>query len=188
MARTKAGTSTTRAGTETTPGSRWAATTRARAAAAANTSTVAVGNKDAKNGERPEPNPPRPINTTPTIHRYPPLRTVKIILLALALLLPAACGGGAEDEQTRQVSVEDFRYTKVPGGARFVSGKLHNPTAEPIKNALIQITLFDADNRYVATMSVPVHDVQPGQHKPFRQPVDNDEAVRGARVRGILVM
>ncbi len=118
------------------------------------------------------------------------MKAILFILALAPLLLLTACGGRQEAAEATpaQVRVEDFHYTKLPGGARFVSGRLHNPTAEPIRNALIQISLFDAHNRFVSSMSVTVQDVPPGRDKPFRQPVDADEAVQAARVRGVLLM
>jgi len=86
------------------------------------------------------------------------------------------------------VDVEDFRYVMLPGGARIISGKLHNRTTEPIRNAQIQVALYDQDNRFVTTMSVEVRDVGPDEHKPFRQVVDADDTVQAARVRGVLVL
>ena len=76
----------------------------------------------------------------------------------------------------------------LPGGARIVSGKLHNRTAEPIRNAQIQIALYDQDNCLVTTMSVLVHDIGPGEHKPFRQVVDAADTTQVARVRGVFVL
>jgi hypothetical protein len=107
------------------------------------------------------------------------------------LLLVTACGGDAEEaaqDPVASVEVEDFRYVLVPGGARFVSGKLRNLTAETIRNAQIQIALYDADNRLVTTMRVLVRDVGPEQQKVFRQVVDAADNIRGARVRSVLVM
>ncbi len=114
----------------------------------------------------------------------------KPLIIAL-LLLAAACGGDAEEageDPEATVNVEDFRYVLLPGGARIVKGKLHNRTAEPIRNAQIQIALYDQDNWLVTTMSVLVHDIGPGEHKPFRQVVDADDIVRGARVRGVFLL
>jgi len=104
------------------------------------------------------------------------------------LLLMAACGGAAdEDDPAARVEVEAFQLTRLPGGARIVTGKLHNRSAEPISSAQIQIALYDGDNRLVETMSVVVRAVKPGEHKPFRQPLDADESVQRARVRSVLM-
>ncbi len=106
------------------------------------------------------------------------------------LLLVAACGGGSEEAAEAvedPVEIEDFRYMMIPGGARVVSGKLHNRTAEPI-HGQIQIALYDQDNRFVTTMSVLVRNVGPDERKAFREVVDAADNVRGARVRNVLVL
>ena len=121
--------------------------------------------------------------------RYP-LKYSKPLIVVLLLLL-AACGGEAEEaaaDPEASVEVLDFRYVQVPGGARIVSGKVHNRTTEPISNAQIQIALYDSDNRLITTMSVLVRDIEPDHRKPFRQIVDIEDDVQGARVRGVLVL
>ena len=107
------------------------------------------------------------------------------------LLLLAACGGEAEEaaeDPDGRVDVLDFRYVQLPGGARVVTGKVHNRSAEPISNAQIQIALYDADNRLIKTMSVLVQDIAPDYRKPFRQAIDIEDNVQSARVRGVLVL
>ncbi|MFQ5568668.1 MAG: FxLYD domain-containing protein [Rhodothermales bacterium] len=85
------------------------------------------------------------------------------------------------------MSVEDFTYSLLPGGARVVMGKLYNPTSQWIRNAQIQIGLYDGDNRLVTTMSVVVRNIEPGQFMPFRKTVDEDVDIQGAKVRSVLV-
>ena len=87
-----------------------------------------------------------------------------------------------------QVQVEDVKYTLLPGGARIVTGTLFNPSESPVKGAQIQISLFDGNNIKVSSMSITVTDVPPGERKPFRQPVDNDLDIQGAKVRSVLVL
>ena len=115
----------------------------------------------------------------------------KPLIIALLLLLLAACGEDTAvtvEASDGPVAVLDFRYVQLPGGARVVTGKVHNRTAESISNAQIQIALYDADNRLITTMSVLVKDIAPDHQKPFRQVVDIDDNVQGARVRGVLVL
>ena len=110
--------------------------------------------------------------------------------VVLLMLLALACGEETEVESPEgaRVVVEEFKYSSLPGGARIVTGRLHNPTSVTIPGAQIQISLFDADNRRVSTMSVEVRDLKPGEHRAFREAVDSDQDVRGARVRSVLLM
>ena len=118
------------------------------------------------------------------------MRSFYFLLIVWPLLFVAACGGGdaGGPAPESRVDVEDFQFAQLPGGTRIVMGKLHNLGAEAIRNAQIQISLYDADNRLVTTMSIIVRNVEPGEHKPFREPIDADENVRGARVRSVLLM
>ena len=119
------------------------------------------------------------------------MKQLRLIVLTVLLLATQACGRdsgeGGKDVEGR-VEVEDFRYIRLPGGARIVMGKLHNRSAETISTAQLRIHLYDADNLLVTTMNVVVRHIGPGEHKPFRQMVDADEDVRGARVRSVLLL
>ncbi len=118
------------------------------------------------------------------------MKYIKPLIIVL-LLATQACGGDSGEEGKNakgRVEVEDFQYVRLPGGARIVMGKLHNRSAEPISTAQLRIHLYDADNLLVTTMNVVVRHIGPGEHKPFRQVVDADEDVRGARVRSVLVL
>ncbi len=119
------------------------------------------------------------------------MHRLSVIVLTVLLLATQACGGNYGEEgrdPEARVEVEDFQYVRLPGGARIVMVKLHNRSAEPISTAQLKIALYDADNLLVTTMSVVVRHVGPGERKPFRQVVDADEDVRGARVRSVLVL
>ncbi len=119
------------------------------------------------------------------------MKQLRLIVLTVLLLATQACGGNYGEEgrdPEARVEVEDFQYVRLPGGARIVMGKLHNRSAEPISTAQLRVALYDEDNRRVGTMSIVVRHVGPGERKPFRQVVDADEDVRGARVRSVLVL
>ncbi len=102
--------------------------------------------------------------------------------------LAAGCAPAEEAQPPEEVSVEDVRYARLPGGARIVTGTLYNPTPDPIRNAQIQIALYDQNNRRVGSMNVLLKDISPGERKSFREPVESDEDVRGASVRSVLVL
>ena len=107
--------------------------------------------------------------------------------MALLLIVPA-CQIGSEQEERIPLEVEDLKYSLLPGGARIVTGKLYNPREENIRNAQIQISLYDGENRKVSSMSVTIKDVSPGERKSFRQAVDVDQDIRGARVKSVIVL
>ena len=117
------------------------------------------------------------------------MRFIAITWVILLFALPA-CQSADEafDQELSSVQVEDVKYSLLPGGARIVTGTLYNPTEAPVRNAQIQISLFDSNNRRIDDMSITVQDVLPGERKSFRQPVDSDADVQGARVRSVLVL
>lgn len=108
-------------------------------------------------------------------------------MLVVAVLL-AACGSAdPEAEPAARVSVEDFTFSLLPGGARILTGSLYNPAASPITVAQIQVSLFDENNRRVGKMNVEVRDIPAEGRRGFRAAVQGDEDVHGARVRSVLV-
>ncbi len=100
----------------------------------------------------------------------------------------AACQGNRTDTERIPLEVEDLKYSLLPGGARVVTGTLYNPSGRLVRHAQVQISLFDGNNRRVSSMSVTISDLSAGERKPFRQPVDLDEDVRGAKVKNVLVL
>ncbi|QXD14118.1 FxLYD domain-containing protein [Rhodocaloribacter litoris] len=108
--------------------------------------------------------------------------------LLLAALLPAACGGRGDAGAEPTVHVEDFEYLLLPGEVRVLTGRVVNPTDEPIAHAQLQVSLFDADNRRIGSMIIVVDDIPARGEKAFREVIDSDEDIRGARVRSILVL
>jgi hypothetical protein len=93
-------------------------------------------------------------------------------------------------QAARKVRVEEFQYSLLPGGARVLTGKLYNETDDPIRNAQIQVSLFDEANRRISSISILVHDSPPRDFRTFREAVDvdNEDLVSGARVRSVLVL
>ncbi len=107
----------------------------------------------------------------------------------LFMLMFSACEADSSAEQNDvQVQVEDVKYSLLPGGARIVTGTLFNPSEVPVKGAQIYISLFDGNNVKVSSMSVTIQDVRPGERKSFRQPVDVNLDIKGAKVRSVLVL
>ena len=115
------------------------------------------------------------------------LRYTAVCFLFLLLLI-SACAGDTPEPKGASVQVEDVKYTLLPGGARIVTGTLYNSSEARVKGAQIQISLFDGNNVRVSSMIVTITDLQPGERKPFRQPVDTDLDIKGAKVRSVLVM
>ena len=133
------------------------------------------------------------------------MHALRLLSLA-ALFLLAACGGdvqsdsgdappiaqtqsgdGGAEADTGLVQVEDFQYARLAGDARVLTGEVYNPTDRLIKNVQVQVSLFDANNRRVSEMSIGVKDVPANGRRPFRQAIDSDLDVQGAKVRSLLV-
>lgn len=87
----------------------------------------------------------------------------------------------------RAVEVEDFAYARNANGVRVVTGTLYNASEKRLPGAMISVALYDADNRRVGTLRVPIQDVPPGERRSFRQVVEQEE-VSGARVHSVLVL
>jgi hypothetical protein len=108
--------------------------------------------------------------------------------LSIAAAVSACRVDGESGAGTEDVSIDEFRYVLLPGGARYVTGRIHNPTQRLIRNAQIQVSLFDSDNRRISHMIILVKNVEPGAVKSFREPVEADVDIQGARIRGIMVL
>ncbi len=115
-------------------------------------------------------------------------KSVLLIAVMLMLVLQACQTDAVEQDVSGVIQVEDVKYSLLPGGARIVTGMIYNPSEVVVRNAQIQVSLFDSNNRLVSSMSIPVKDVPPGERKSFRQPVDVDMDIRGAKVKSVLVM
>jgi len=113
-----------------------------------------------------------------------------ILVFMIALLAATVTMSCTEKTiSTREpLSVNDLQLSIHPGGARILTCRLLNKSNDPVSVVQVQITLFDADNRPVSGMSVVLHDIPAGDEISFREPIDSDEDVRGARVKKILVL
>ena len=107
--------------------------------------------------------------------------------LAYALIGLAFVGCTAEKPASNSVRVEDLRYRLLPGGARILTGSFVNDGASVVEVAQIEVSLFDDDNRRVSSMFVLVQNVEVNSSKDFREAVDVNLNVNGARVRGIII-
>lgn len=114
------------------------------------------------------------------------MRGIGILLGVLLGLIMVGCG--REEPAASPVQIENFRYQELPGGTRVVSGIVRNLTDQPIANLQLEIGLYDRHNRLIGTMQVPVQNIPPQGRKRFRQPLDTDQDVQGARVRSVLVL
>lgn len=110
-----------------------------------------------------------------------------ILPVALAALMVFSGCSGEESTATAALGVSELKLQYHPGDARILTGVLDNPRDERVTVAQIQVTLFDADNRGIAEMSVVVHDIPAHGSQSFREPVDSDLDVQGARVKQIIL-
>lgn len=141
---------------------------------------------------RPDPlSPDRVGSTIPGKCEGDTLRIFMLPLFAIALALSACAGSdgpsGNAIADAPRVSVQDFEYKQLPGGARIITGSVYNPTQESIAHAQIQVSLYDASNTRVGSMIIPVHGIEPGEAEPFREAVKSELDVRAAKPRSVLV-
>lgn len=115
-----------------------------------------------------------------------------LIVLACALAFTAcndssSADSAASDDQTVQVA--DFRLVETSSGERQVMGTLQNRGTKAIGGAQIKVSLFDANNVRIETMSVTVSDEIPAAGEvQFKKPLTTGAEVHGARVHSVLVL
>ena len=107
------------------------------------------------------------------------------VLIALSIALVSGCG--TSDPKTA-LRVEDLDFKLLPGGARFVSGTVHNDGNLPVNAAQVQISLFDDKNRRVDAMHAVIRDVPAGGSVKFREAVQSELPINGARVKSIILI
>lgn len=112
---------------------------------------------------------------------------LRLVLAALLMMAIPAIGCGNDDGFERDdVRVSDVELTLLQSGARIVTGKIENGSATDISGLQIQVSLFDSDNRRVDRMSITVRNLEAGEVRDFRAPVNSDFDIRGVRVRSLL--
>lgn len=62
-----------------------------------------------------------------------------------------------------------------------------NGSEDAVSVIQIDVSLFDDDNRRISSMFVTVQNIEARGQKKFREAVDVDLNINGARVRGIIV-
>lgn len=112
---------------------------------------------------------------------------------SLFLLLFALAGLPACESDTSraaaQLKVEDFEFTRLEDGTRLFTGKVYNPTDQPMKQVQISVSLLDANNRQIGKTLLNVNDIKANGRTSFRQPLDSDqEGVDGAKVKSLMTM
>lgn len=114
-------------------------------------------------------------------------RNLAAILLcatvALASIFATGCRGS---DDGALLQVDELRLTKLPSGAKIISGSVHNGSTDDVSGVLVQISLFDDDNNLLSSMTIGVQDVEAGGDTRFREPVDTDLNVHRARVKKIV--
>ena len=115
-------------------------------------------------------------------------RNLRAVCACFVIVVAIALSGCARQGDTVPLVVEDLSYQLLPSGARIVTGQLFNPSESEVAGAQIQVSLFDADNARVGSMSIPVQNIPAGGRVAFRQPVQSDVDVKAARVRSVIVL
>ena len=109
-------------------------------------------------------------------------------LAAFLVLFVAGCSSSDGASIASQLQVEDVQYALIPGGARIITGSVHNPTEGAVSAAQLQVSLYDENNVRISSMNITVKNIPSGESIRFREPVDTDLDVRGVKVRSVLVL
>ena len=95
---------------------------------------------------------------------------------------------GCQNQSKADLRVEDMQYSLLPGGARIITGQLHNISDIDVSSAQIMISLFDEHNQKIGQLGILVKNIDAGKRVAFREPIDSDDDIRAARVKNILVL
>lgn len=110
------------------------------------------------------------------------------VLLTLSLFGLAACGETDTSRAAAQLEVSNFEFTRLEQGTRLFTGSVYNPSGQPVRQAQIRVTLLDAQNRQVGSALIDVRNIAARDTTAFRQPLDSDQEVSGARVKSLTVL
>lgn len=106
-------------------------------------------------------------------------------LAFLILLILAGSGCQGSDEQSK-LQVEDLHLTKLPSGAKIISGLVHNGSTVDVSGVLVQISLFDEQNNLLTSVTIGVENIAAGADQRFREPIDSELDVQRARVKKLV--
>jgi hypothetical protein len=131
-----------------------------------------------------------------TSSEHPLVLDLSRFIAAATLVLILVVGGCSSENDTgsealaladtsTSLSVEGLEYQRMPDGSRVLSGLLVNATDRHVRNAQVQVSLYDELNQAVGNVSIPISDIDANSEKAFRFSVDRSD-VAGARVRSIL--
>lgn len=114
-----------------------------------------------------------------------PILVQTIVWISLVACVASGCG--SPDDQS-QLQVENLRLTKLPSGAKILSGSVHNGSKAEVAGALVQISLFDEENNLLKSVTIGVKEIAAGGDQRFREPVDSDLDVQRARVKKLVAL
>ncbi len=113
------------------------------------------------------------------------LTVIRAVVSAAIGLLLVSCGAR---DRGAELSVENLELKLHESGARIVTGTVVNNSGVAVRGAQVQITLFDDKNRRVDGMFAVVRDIPAHGSVEFREAVQSDHDVQGARVRSVLII
>ena len=109
-------------------------------------------------------------------------------VIVLAAIVCCMAPGCTQSEDQSLLQVEDLRLTKLPSGAKILSGLVHNGTTAEVSGVLLQISLFDDQNNLLSSVTIGVNEIAAGGDQRFREPIDSDLDVQRARVKKVVAL
>ncbi|MEM6784378.1 MAG: FxLYD domain-containing protein [Bacteroidota bacterium] len=112
---------------------------------------------------------------------------MRVRLVLLALLAAFVFAGCAEERPAKTASVVDLKLLRLPNGTSTIQGVLVNPNEVPIRNAQIEIALYDSDNQRLDALRFDITDVEPGDRRAFERELGFRSEAASASVGDILI-